>query len=116
MDNLKDEVTLKPCPFCGCRVVCFKTNDKIHPYRVHCESCGNQTANHGSHGNAVKAWNARPADDVLEALHKALQNIEKRCAEYEHINLVGRTPNAKKGGTLRNVLLIARAALAKASQ
>lgn len=54
------------------------------------------------------------AADTIEALCEALQSIEKRCADYERISLVGKTQAAKKAGTLRNVLTEARAALAKA--
>jgi hypothetical protein len=47
-------------------------------------------------------------DAVLRA---ALRTIIKRCLDYEHINLVGRTHTAKKAGTLRHVIHIARVAL-----
>ena len=51
------------------------------------------------------------AHEMLETLRK----IEKRCAEYEHINLIGRSPQAIKAGTIRNILIDTRAAIAKAT-
>lgn len=48
-----------------------------------------------------------------DRLREAMADIEKRCSEYERINLVGKTQDAKKSGTIRNCLLIARAALSQ---
>jgi len=47
----------------------------------------------------------------IEKLREALKRIEQRCETFAHINLVGRSADAKEGGTLRNVLQDARAAL-----
>ncbi len=46
-------------------------------------------------------------EQEVEKLHDALKDIQRRCGEYEHINVVG----PKKAGTIRNCLLIAGAAL-----
>lgn len=71
--------------------------------------------------NCWKDW-AREADALIEIVRfskekrlnsciKALEAIVHRCTEYEQINLVGKTPSAKKAGTLRNCLYDARKAL-----
>ncbi len=51
-----------------------------------------------------------------DGLREALRDIERRCSEHQRLspnaNLVGKTPAAKKAGTIRNCANIARAALA----
>lgn len=72
-------------------------------------------------------WNRNPdgpeaADRIeqLEAdnakLREALEDIERRCSEHDRINLIGKTPSAKKAGTIRNVMLRARTALQETSR
>ena len=48
----------------------------------------------------------------VQALVDALESIKRRCEAFANINLVGRSVNAKEGGTLRNVLQEALTALA----
>ncbi|MDR6431064.1 hypothetical protein [Brucella pseudogrignonensis] len=48
----------------------------------------------------------------LAAAREALESIANKCATFENINLVGKnSTKAKRGGTMRNVMIIARAAL-----
>jgi len=47
----------------------------------------------------------------IAALEAALREIEKIAADCERINLIGRNPDAKLAGTIRNVLATARALL-----
>lgn len=55
---------LKPCPFCGCKRIstqylCFR------PYII-CEKCHIQTPSYNTYSAAVKAWNRRVGDEVVE--------------------------------------------------
>jgi hypothetical protein len=80
------------CPHCGSsNFIIQKGKDKVHPYRVVCESCGCGTAWHGDWQEAFKAWTRRTpaqpdprAEALVEALEKAgqlIDCIEQRSAD-----------------------------------
>ncbi len=49
-----------PCPFCGSEdVLSLKSEDKVHPYRMVCQSCGCSTAHHGDFRKCYAAWQTR---------------------------------------------------------
>jgi Lar family restriction alleviation protein len=50
---------IKPCPMCEGEAEAFKGSDKVHPYRIVCQTCGTATAYHGSFPACLDAWNKR---------------------------------------------------------
>ena len=47
----------------------------------------------------------------INQLELASKDIIRRGQSYEYINLVGKTPGAKRAGTIRNMILIAQQVL-----
>lgn len=57
------------------------------------------------HRQQAEAASAAQVAELVEALRE----IERRCADFERINLGGKSPAAKAIGTIRNCAAIARA-------
>lgn len=85
---MTEEITLKPCPFCGGEAEIIDDAMGTVP---RCRCCGAANGNgvYGAEGHklAVKDWNTRPIEDALRAenkrLRKALENIEEQAVLKE---------------------------------
>ena len=74
---MSDKITLKPCPFCGEKLVhdseyysgpVWKRLNEA--YRVECPKCYAQTTEYQTAEEAIKAWNSRPIEDELRQSHE----------------------------------------------
>ena len=70
--RVKEKITLKPCPFCGEKLVhdseyysgpVWKRLDER--YRVECPKCYAQTTEYRTAKEAIDAWNNRPIEDEM---------------------------------------------------
>ena len=76
---MSDKITLKPCPFCGEKLVhdseyysgpIWKRLNEA--YRVECPKCYAQTTEYQTAEKAIKAWNSRPIEKKALRLLKSL--------------------------------------------
>ena len=64
MDNL----TLKPCPFCGGEAILVKDFSSFKDWTyVRCKECGASTSVSGNAYKAIELWNRRVADGKGQA-------------------------------------------------
>ena len=59
----RDELDLKPCPFCGSEHIALYSNDAEQLYSIECEDCGCGTCCHLEAGIAADVWNMRVGHD-----------------------------------------------------
>ena len=57
--NLEYKEELKPCPFCGSKVVGTYRSDNVDVWYVSCDICGVRTEGDTSKDTATAAWNRR---------------------------------------------------------
>lgn len=79
---MQDNVTLKPCPFCG-GVEVQSFHHQIEgwedSWHVECmdDNCGNCTCHHASEAEAITAWNTRASTTAQsEAVQKLVDALE----------------------------------------
>jgi len=109
-ENLAGSQTAAPasgeverCANCDGEGESIKSDDKLHPYRVVCKTCGNGTANHGDFKASWQAWRRRPTpsegarDSALEEADAARYLIRKGGAYYRP-NAQGYTRNKAEAG------------------
>lgn len=84
---MQDNVTLKPCPFCG-GVEVQSFHHQIEgwedSWHVECmgDNCGNCTCHHVSEAEAITAWNTRASTTAQsEAVQKLVDALEALVGE-----------------------------------
>lgn len=84
------EVTLKPCPFCGPRMVepdLWNSPDGSTRWQVNCGGCGASAGNCASREKAIAAWNTRhEATRELVEDKKRLDWLIAECADIRWIS------------------------------
>lgn len=53
-----DMTKLKPCPFCGCKLIHEMGLSKFHYYML-CDNCRTTSGNYETIEQAIEAWNRR---------------------------------------------------------
>jgi len=91
----KDELKLKPCPFCGGDV---KENDIVTYdgfFFVRCQTCIAYGPYEDSNAEAVETWNKRHGDSLLTAAVREEEN-PTRAKEYPTMGYVQGLKKAAK--------------------